>query len=132
MIRAIFYLILITLLVVYVPDNTRKELKNIIAFVYNSGHKIVKETFSEGQEKPKDPFTEATYTNPQQIYFPLENKKVKEYSEKTNMDGDSKETINEDKSSSDHKQFRTFYKNNRNKLVELMNILGKSNNDKDE
>ncbi|KPJ61792.1 MAG: hypothetical protein AMJ42_00880 [Deltaproteobacteria bacterium DG_8] len=130
MVRMLFFLIVITLLVVYVPENVRQDLKNSITFVYETVHKFIKQTFPEGSDKLKDLLAQATYTDTQQINPTFEERQINECSERTNREEDSKDTINEQKTSSDHKQLQKFYRINRDKLIELMEILGEPNNDK--
>ena len=132
MVRMLFLLIIITLLVFYVPDNTRQELKNIITSINGSVHKLVKENFPERSDKLKYLFSQARYENTRQVDSTLEQKQINECFEKTDGEEDSKDTVDGQEPSIDTEHFRTFYKINRDKLIELMNILGEPSNDKKE
>jgi len=120
------------LLIVYVPDDTRQKLKNIISSVYGSVHELVKETFPGGSDKLKVLFSQATYTNIQQVDPTLEQKRINERFEGNNIEEDNQNIINEQEPSIDHKQIREFYEINRDKLMELMNILGETSDDTNE
>ena len=129
MIRILFYFISITLLAVYVPDNTRKELKNIIASVYGRAHTLVEKTFPDGSNKLKELLPQVEYIRVKQIDFKTEQEQLQEPAEKANEEDTHLEGTNEQKPSFDPGQFQAVYKNGRSKLVELMNILGEADDD---
>jgi len=130
MIRMIFFLTLITMLVVYVPDNVRQNLKNTITFAYKSADKFIDGTFPECSDKLNHLLSKVENINIQKIDHPREQKQINKHPKNINIKKDNDAPINEKEPQIDIQQFREFYKINRDKLIELMNMLEESDNDK--
>ena len=129
MIRALFCVTLITVLVVYVPDSTKQELKRSITSAYGSLYNVVEKIFPNGPNTLRHIFSRTIYVdthNPDP--FP-EHTQVEEDLKRACKKEEHTATMSVEIPSVDQKHFYALYKKNRDKVIELMNLLEEPLND---
>jgi len=131
MIRTLFYLTLIALLVAYVPDITRKSLKDTITSVYIIGQKLLKQTFPDASDKLKGILSEKTYPHDHEAIALLAQRKFMNNVKTEDKEETFEGSMHEQENPYENKEIQSFYEENRDKLVELMHMLEEPYNGKD-